>query len=118
MTFDETLGALLGLIGQRVRVRITVGVLTVAFIDGFLERTLDRGPAVLPGLGSGPKDWENHDTHFFAFGGTGETGFYVSSEAFVSARWLGVEKDSLQIEQSPDVMLSVSSLSRSKEPVL
>lgn len=115
MTFDETLAALASLMGRKVAVSLTVGArgkpqVTLAFIEGRLTRTMNRGPAVMPDLDAGPDEWNEHDAHFFIVGDDPRTGFYLSPQAFHDARWLD-GRYSLWIEHGPDVVVSVVDLS-------
>jgi hypothetical protein len=109
MTYDEALAALVGFVGREVTIMITAGArgtpgATIAFIHGRMERAENRGPAVMPPLGAGPDEWNDHDAQFFVVGSR-ETGFYVSPQAFHGAEWTA--EHSLRIEHGPDVVLSV-----------
>ncbi len=112
VTFEETLSALQHLIGRRVTVKVTVGArgapqVTIAFIEGDLLRTLNRGPAVMPDLDAGVEAWDEHDAHFVVVGHA-STGFYLSPQAFHDARWLSDEPGgALWIEHGPDIVVTV-----------
>jgi len=111
MTFDETLAAIQEMLGERIDVKITVGApgspgVTIAFMSGTLLRSVNRGPAVMPDIDTGPAEWNDHDAHFFAVGDE-HNGFYVSPQGFSDARWLGDEHQTLWIEHGPDTVVAV-----------
>lgn len=117
LTFDQTLAALLGLLGEPVEVKVSVGArgsqsITAGFMAGRLSRGMNRGPAVMPGLDAGPDEWNKHDAHFFVLGDDGGTGFYVAPQAFSTARWLSSDQHDLWIEQGPYLVTSVVAPSR------
>lgn len=104
LSFEETLHALLGLIGQPVEIAIHVGArgepsLSVGFMEGRLTRASNRGPAVMPDMDAGVDAWNNHDAQFFVVGDGGGTGFYLAPQAFRTARWLSPTQHDLWIEQ-------------------
>jgi hypothetical protein len=111
LTFEETLRALLGFIGEAVSVTFRVGArgepsVTVGFMEGRLTRAINRGPAVMPDIGAGVEEWNEHDAQFFEIG-DGGTGFYVAPQAFTSARFLSPTKHDLWIEQGPYLVVAV-----------
>jgi hypothetical protein len=117
LSFEETLAALLGLIGEPVEIKLTVGgkgqpSITVGFMSGRLQRAMNRGPAVMPDLEAGPEEWNDHDAHFFVVGDDDGTGFYLAPQAFESARWLSPTQHDLWIEQGPYLVVSVIAPSR------
>lgn len=111
LSFEETLHALLGFIGEPVSVTFWVGVrgepgLTVGFMEGRLARAINRGPAVMPELDAGVEEWNEHDAQFFEVG-DGGTGFYVAPQAFTTARFLSPTKHDLWIEQGPYLVVAI-----------
>jgi hypothetical protein len=117
LSFEETLAALLGLIGEPVEVAMKVGAqgqpsISVGFMRGRLQRAMNRGPAVMPDLDAGPEAWNDHDAHFFVVGDDGGTGFYLAPQMFESARWLSPTQHDLWIEQGPYLVVSVIAPSR------
>jgi hypothetical protein len=120
LSFEETLAALLGLIGKPVEVAMNVGApgepsFSVGFMQGPLRRAMNRGPAVMPDLDSGPDAWRNHDAHFFVVGDDEGTGFYLAPQMFNGARWLSPTQHDLWIEQGPYLVVSVIAPSRLQE---
>lgn len=112
LSFEETLHALLGLIGEPVEIAIQVGArgepsLSVGFMEGRLTRAANRGPAVMPDLDAGVDAWNNHDAQFFEVGDGGGTGFYLAPQAFRTARWLSPTQHDLWIEQGPYLTMCV-----------
>lgn len=117
LDFDQTLAALLGLIGQKVEIKLDVIVrgesgITAGFMSGVLRRAVNRGLAVMPDLDAGVDEWNNHDAHFFEVGSEPGTGFYVAPQSFRSARWLSPTQHDLWIEQSPHLVIAIIAPSR------
>jgi hypothetical protein len=117
LDFEETLAALLGLIGESAEVAMKVGprgetTISAGFMRGRLQRAMNRGPSVMPDFDAGPEAWNDHDAHFFIVGQDDGTGFYLAPQMFEVARWLSPTRHDLWIEQGPYLVISVIAPSR------